>query len=391
MMKHVTIGMVGGGYAAFLHGNGYRSVHGVDVRLKAVADVDISRARKTAEVYDFEEALDSFDALLADPQIDVIDICTPPFLHVSMAEQALAAGKHVICEKPLTGFFGREGDEPPIGVTVPKSVMVDQVRGELRRLRAAVASSGRRFMYAENFVYAPSLQKIAEIVRARKNRILFIQAGENLKGSSSALAGEWKYTGGGVLIRAGIHPLTGALWLKQVEAAARGVPIAVTAVHAETGRSTATLNDYEHRHITAQPVDVEDFAAVTISFSDESRALIIASDTVLGGSRNYVDVYCNDAALNANLTPTNLLDTYFLDEENMDDVYLAEMLPSKLGWNKAFVSDEIIRGYTGELQDFMECVADDREPESDFELAALTADVLYAAYQSAEEGRRIPL
>lgn len=75
----------------------------------------------------------------------------------------------------------------------------------------------------------------------------------------------------------------------------------------------------------------------------------------------------------------------------MDDVYLAEMLPSKLGWNKAFVSDEIIRGCTGELQDFTECVADDREPESDFELAALTAEVLYAAYRSAEEGRRITL
>jgi predicted dehydrogenase len=390
-MKHVTIGMVGGGYAAFLHGNGYRTVHGVGVRLKSVADVDIERAEKTARDYGFDQALDSFDKLLIDPQIDVIDICTPPFLHVSMAEQALAAGKHVICEKPLTGYFGREGDEPPIGVTVPKSVMQGHVRSELARLREVIARSGRRFMYAENFVYAPALQKIAEIVRARKNRILFIQAGESLKGSSSALAGEWKYTGGGVLIRAGIHPLTGALWLKKVEAAARGVPITVTAVHAETGRSSASLTDHEHRHITARPVDVEDFAAVTISFSDDSRALIVAADTVLGGTRNYLDAYCNDAALTANLTPTNLLDTYFLDEENMDDVYLAEMLPSKLGWNKAFVSDEIIRGYTGELQDFMECVADDREPESDFELAALTAEVLYAAYRSAEEGRRITL
>ncbi len=75
----------------------------------------------------------------------------------------------------------------------------------------------------------------------------------------------------------------------------------------------------------------------------------------------------------------------------MDDVYLSEMLPAKLGWNKAFVSDEIIRGYMGEMQDFMECVAYDREPASNFELAYETTRVMYAAYQAAEEGRRITL
>jgi len=65
------------------------------------------------------------------------------------------------------------------------------------------------------------------------------------------------------------------------------------------------------------------------------------------------------------------------------------MLPAKLGWNKAFVSDEIIRGYLGEMQDFMECVVYDREPLSGFDIAYDTTRVLYAAYQAAEEGRRI--
>ena len=44
------------------------------------------------------------------------------------------------------------------------------------------------------------------------------------------------------------------------------------------------------------------------------------------------------------------------------------MLPSKLGWNTAFVSDEVIRGYMGELQDFVEAVAYDREPASGSDL-----------------------
>ena len=57
------------------------------------------------------------------------------------------------------------------------------------------------------------------------------------------------------------------------------------------------------------------------------------------------------------ITPTDLLNTYFLDEDGLEDVNISEMLPRKLGWNKAFVSDEMIRGYTGELQDFVEAVA----------------------------------
>ena len=134
---------------------------------------------------------------------------------------------------------------------------------------------------------------------------------------------------------------------------------------------------------------MEDYAAVSVTFSDGTKCLTISSDTVLGGTKNYIEVYCNDNALVCNITPPDLLNTYFLDEEGMEDVYLSEMLPAKLGWNKAFVSDEVIRGYTGELQDFMETIAYDKTPVSGFDLAYETAKVMYAAYQSAEEGRRI--
>ena len=142
-------------------------------------------------------------------------------------------------------------------------------------------------------------------------------------------------------------------------------------------------------NIAARPEDVEDYAAVTVTFSDGTKCLTIASDTVLGGTKNYIEVYSNDSSLMCNITPTDILNTYFLDEEGLDDVYISEMLPAKLGWNKAFVSDEIIRGYMGELQDFMETIAYDKTPSSDFALAYETTKIMYAAYQSAEEGRRI--
>jgi predicted dehydrogenase len=102
-----------------------------------------------------------------------------------------------------------------------------------------------------------------------------------------------------------------------------------------------------------------------------------------------VDVYCNDAAYRLTMTPSKVMDTYFLDEDGIEDEVLGEMLPSKLGWNHAFVSDDVIRGYQGEMQDFMDCIAFDRDPAANFDVAYETARVMYAAYVSAEEGRRV--
>lgn len=389
--KPVCIAIVGAGYAAILHGNGYKKVSGVPIRLKTIVDIDREKAEHIQVLFGIEEICTDFDAMLRDPEIDVVDIVTPPFLHASMAEKALRAGKHVICEKPLVGYHGRPGDEKPIGTKVPKSRMYAAVMEEMDALRRAVEESGKKFFYAENYVYATPVIKAAEIIAKKKSKILFMKGEESLKGSSSPVAGEWEKTGGGSFVRTGTHPLSGVLHLKQVEAKARGEEITIHSVLADTGVATRCLTEHEHRHISARPHDVEDFANVTITFSDGTKAIVIATDVVLGGTKNYIEVYCNDNALMCNITPTDILNTYFLDEDGLEDVYISEMLPRKLGWNKAFVSDEIIRGYMGELQDFMETIVNDSEPISGFQLAYDTTRVLYAAYMSAEEGRRVTL
>ncbi len=390
-MREVCIGMVGAGRAAELHMNALRRVSDIPLRYKSVMARREEQLLPAKEAYGFERISYDFDEVTDDPEIDVVDICTPPYVHAEMVKKAMGAGKHVICEKPLTGYFGEEGDVAPIGDTVPKEAMYRKLMGSLAELKEAIEGAGTKFMYAENFVYAPAIAKAAEIVRAKKSRILYMKGEESLKGSSSHVAGEWAKTGGGTFIRTGTHPLSAILWLKQQEAAARRVPIRVTEVMADMGRVTATLSEYEHRHIAARPVDVEDNGTVILTFSDRSKAVVIAADTCLGGSRNYVELYCNDAMLQCNLTMNDLMCTYMLDENGMDSVPLSEMLPAKTGWNRPFIADEMIRGYTDEMQDFMECVCFGREPQSGFRLAYDTARVTYAAYASAELGRKVIL
>jgi predicted dehydrogenase len=233
-MKKVRVGLAGCGFVSELHMYAYRRVYGVDVEVKAVAargDHVVEFAKK----HGIANAYRSFAELVADRELDVIDICTPPNLHAEMIVEAMQAGKHVICEKPFAGYFGRDGDKAPIGKHVPKAVMYQRVVEEMEKTSAAIKATGKLFMYAEDWVYAPALTKTTEILRATKDKILFMKGEESHSGSHAAHAAQWAMTGGGSLIRMGCHPLSGVLsssrW-KRRRAARRSLSFASPATSA---------------------------------------------------------------------------------------------------------------------------------------------------------------
>lgn len=99
-------GLIGSGFMGRAHAIALSSVASVfsDVavpRRVAVADVDEPRAREAARALRFERGVADWRELLEDPDVHVIDICTPNHLHFEMAHAALQANKHVYCEKPL--------------------------------------------------------------------------------------------------------------------------------------------------------------------------------------------------------------------------------------------------------------------------------------------------
>src|SRR6516164_11281050 len=109
-MATVRVGLVGCGFVAELHMYAYQRVYGLDAQVTAVAargDHVLDFAKK----HQIRTSHRDFRALLADKEIDVVDICTPPALHATMIVEAVQAGKHVICEKPFTGYFGRGDDK----------------------------------------------------------------------------------------------------------------------------------------------------------------------------------------------------------------------------------------------------------------------------------------
>jgi predicted dehydrogenase len=389
-MPKVRVGLVGCGFVAELHMYAYKRVHGLDAEVSAVAArgdhvLDFAKKHQIGKTYR------DFQHLLGDRDIDVIDICTPPALHAAMIVQGVRAGKHVICEKPFSGYFGRSGDATPIGKHVPKSLMYERLMEEMEKTRAAIEASGRLFMYAEDWVYAPALAKTVEILKATKDKILFMKAEESHSGSHAAHAAQWSMTGGGSLIRMGCHPLSAVLYLKQVEARARGEQISVSAVMADAGNVAAALPHAERAYIKANPVDVEDWGMLTLTFSDGTKASVFSGDMILGGVRNLIETYTSGGSLFANITPNNHMMSYLTDEEKLAGVYITEKVDRKTGWQFICLEEEWTRGYLQEIQDFMECVATGRQPLAGLALAYETIKINYAGYWSAEEGRRIVL
>jgi predicted dehydrogenase len=389
-MAKIRIGLVGCGFVSELHMYAYRRVYGVDVEVRAVAArgdhvVDFAGRHQIPKVYR------SFRDLMADGELDVVDICTPPNLHASMIVDAMKGAKHVICEKPFTGYFGRADDKAPIGKHVSKALMYERVLEEMERTCAAIRESGKLFMYAEDWIYAPAMTKTVEILRATRDKILFMKGEESHSGSHAAHAAQWAMTGGGSLIRMGCHPLSAVLYLKQVEAKARGEAISVASVTCDVGNVSACLRPDERAFIKANPVDVEDWGTLTATFSDGTKASVLSGDMIMGGVRNLIETYTSGGSLFANITPNTHMMSYQTSEEKLASVYITEKVDRKTGWQYVCLEEEWTRGYLQEIQDFMECIATGRQPLSDLALACETTRVNYAGYWAAEEGRRVTL
>ncbi len=114
-VTNLRFGLIGTGFMGKAHAIALRSVGTVfpDIDapiLECLVDAELAKAANHARAWGFQRSSDDWQAVCQDPDIDVVDICTPNHLHREMALAAAAAGKHIYCEKPL-GLTGAESQE----------------------------------------------------------------------------------------------------------------------------------------------------------------------------------------------------------------------------------------------------------------------------------------
>ncbi|MHC4721958.1 MAG: Gfo/Idh/MocA family protein, partial [Planctomycetota bacterium] len=336
------------------------------------------------------QAFDTLEAML--DNVDVVHVCTAPVSHEPIAIAALERDKFAIVEKPLTGYFG-DGSEDFNGETFPKQKILDNALASIERMLQAEKKSKGKILYAENWVYAPSIQKEREILEKTGAQILWMHGEEAHSGSHATTYGYWKFSGGGVMLSKGCHPLTGALYLKRVEGRARNKkPIRPKTVSARIHALTRMKNFRDEGHIRANYHDIDDISIMHIVFEDDTVADIIASDIVLGGIHNWLEVCANNHRTVCNINPNTAMQTYNPVDENFKDIYVVEKTGTKQGWSTPSPDEDWFTGYPQEIEAFYRTVAYGEPVESDSGLAADCISTIYSAYVSAEKaGTEVPI
>jgi predicted dehydrogenase len=140
-MKPIKTAIFGTGFVGRVHLDALRRLESVEIA--AIADPNLEVARSLGNGFAVPTIAADYREILRDPEIDAVHICTPNALHFSMAREALEAGKHVVCEKPLT-TTAEEG----------------------RELVALAAQKGLRNCVSHNLRSYPMVQQVRRMIEA---------------------------------------------------------------------------------------------------------------------------------------------------------------------------------------------------------------------------------
>jgi predicted dehydrogenase len=233
----IRVGIIGGGSIAQAHLDGYLLARD-SARVTAIADIEPANAARSASRAGGARIFGDYREMIGSGLVDAVDICLPHHLHKDAILAAAAAGKHVLCEKPLC-------------LTTAEAEAVSE----------AVASTGITLMCAHNQLFLPAVAKAWEMVRdgaigtvyAARTTDAFVNP---LKAETIGWRGPRATSGGGELIDTGYHPTYLLLHLVP------GEPVEVAAM---LGR---------HRlHF----LEGEDSAQVLIRFADGALGSIMTS------------------------------------------------------------------------------------------------------------------
>ncbi|MES2645883.1 MAG: Gfo/Idh/MocA family oxidoreductase [Bacteroidota bacterium] len=344
-MNRIKVALLGAGFIADIHVESYhRFVPNAEVI--AVYTRDEQKAKAFAEKHHIPQWFSDMDALIKNSGCDVVDICLPNYLHRDATLKATAAGKHIIIEKPLA-------------VTLEEG----------REMIAACRQAGVKLMYAEELCFAPKYERVRHLVKeGAVGDIYMLKQSEKHSGPHSDWFYDINLSGGGVIMDMGCHAIAWFRWMLN---------------NAKATSVYATMSTVYHSGRTRG----EDNSVIIIEFENGVTAVAENSWAKHGGMDDKSEVYGTGGVMYADLFMGNAAITYSKNGYG----YAMEKADTTVGWSFTVFEEVFNQGYPHELQHFIDCVQHDKQPlvTGDDGLAVL--EIIYAAYASAREGKKILL
>ena len=311
-------------------------------RVVAVCDLDEGRAARAAARNPGSVAVRSLDEVLALSDVDVVDLCTPPALHLDQVTTALAAGRHVVCEKPLVGSLAA-ADE----------------------LASAEARSGRRLMPVFQYRWGHGLQRLKHLVDvgvtgAARTATVEVSWRRRADYYAAPWRGTWASELGGVLTSHAVHAIDMLTY----------VAGPVASVFA---RTATRVND----------IEVEDCAAASLELADGSLATVSAT---LGSSAEITRhrfTYAELSAESGTEPYTSSGDPWVITPDTPEAAARIEAATATF--------EPRSEGYVGQLERFADALTSGTELPVTIADARSSLELLTALYTSAASRAEVTL
>ena len=379
-MKTLGIGMVGYGFIGRVHTLSYLNLpyyyKPIPARLKmvGVASVPVSDAEEGVQQAGFEFATDNWRDLIARDDIDIIEVCTPNFLHKEIIIESLKAGKHVNCEKPLAMDLAEAREI--VGAADAHPELISQVTFEYR--------------YQPAMMRAKKLIEEGLLGRAYSARIAYLHSGNSDPNRPLYWKIQKKFCGGGSLYDLASHVVDLTRFLlgdfkkifSRLEIFTRKRPIA-----GKPGQFGE--------------VDVDDLALIMFESANGCIGTIEGSKVATGANDEYrIEIHGEKGALKFNSMQPNFLEVY--DTRDAGE---------PIGGRRGFTAIETVQRYpkpatqfpgpkfsigwmryhSGNAFDFVKNVAEGTKPITDMHSGYKVQEVLEASMISNSEGRWVDL
>lgn len=343
----VGVGIIGGGgIARGAHIPGYQKLS--NVKVVAVADTSAEAREATAQQFGIETTYADFHEMLKRDDIQAVSVTTPNFMHAEATIEALKAGKHVLCEKPLA-MNAKEG-----------KAMVEAAR-----------KSGRKLMCGFNNRFQPGIQVLKRFADSGAFGTMYYARSQALRRRGIPGWGLFiskEKNGGGPLIDIGVHILDATLYILGFPK-----PVAVSGqTYAMFGKRPdviGLMGQWDYKNFT-----VEDFAVALVRFEDGSTLVLESSFCGDMEADKFTFQIFGDRG-GATFGPLKMF-----SEQNRT---LLDITPVHLPGN--------VNTHAEEMKQFIDAIVNDTPVPIPGEEALQVTRIIDAIYESGDKGREVKL